>query len=423
MVRARRSGGNFRRAPGPGCATVRPMLSVAEAEARVFAAVALLPAEDCPLVQAHGRVLRQPLAADRDLPPFDRVALDGYALRHEEWRKGARRFRVAGLQAAGVRPRVLPAGRACIEVMTGAVLPEGADTVVPSEDITRNDDSIEVAAESLAPGQAVHRRGSDHAAGAVIVPPGLRLGGREIAVAAACGYAHLAVTLLPTVAVVATGDELVDVASTVAPHQIRRSNDYALRAGLASAGYPRVERYHLRDMRHEIEHVLWHILAEYDVVLVTGGVSKGKFDYLPQVLDELGVGKIFQGVAQRPGKPFWFGLSARRTPVFALPGNPASSYLCLHRYVLPALDRMSGLAPAVPRTAILREPAAPLPELTRFLPVRIAPGPHGETQAVPAPLNTSGDFAGLTGTDGFVELPPAAADLPAGSAVRFQPWV
>ena len=399
------------------------MLSVAQAEERVLAAVALLPAEDCPLVQAHGRVLRQPLAADRDLPPFDRVAMDGYALRHQVWQKGVRRFRVAGLQAAGVRPRMLPAGHACIEVMTGAVLPEGADTVVPYEETARDHDFMEVTGAAVAPGQAVHRRGSDHAAGSVIVTPGVRLGGREIAVAAACGYAHLAVTLLPSVAVVATGDELVDVASTVAPHQVRRSNDYALRAGLIAAGYPRVERYHLRDMRQEIEHLLWHILAEYDAILITGGVSKGKFDYLPQVLDELRVGKVFQGVAQRPGKPFWFGMSARHTPVFALPGNPASSYICLHRYVLPALDRMSGLLPPAPRAAVLREPAAPLAESTRFLPVRVAAGPHGEEQAAPAPLNTSGDFAGLTGTDGFVELAPGTADLPAGTAVRFWPWV
>jgi len=398
------------------------MLSVAEAEERVLAAVGLLPAEDCPLVQAHGRVLRQAVAADRDLPPFDRVAMDGYALRHAVWEKGARRFRVAGLQAAGVRPRSLPAGNACIEVMTGAVLPEGTDAVVPYEETARDHDFVTITAASVEPGQAVHRRGSDHAAGSVLVQPGVKLGGREIAVAAACGYAHLAVTLLPAIAVVATGDELVDVTSSVALHQIRRSNDYALRADLVVAGYPRVERYHLRDMRQEIEHLLWHILAEYDVALLTGGVSKGKFDFLPRVLDDLRVERLFHGVAQQPGKPFWFGLSARRTPVFALPGNPASSCVCLHRYVLPALARMSGLPPTAPRMAVLLQPVAPRAGLVRFLPVKITPGPRGEQQATPAPLNTSGDLAGLTGTDGFVELPPGTGDLPAGAAVRYWAW-
>jgi molybdopterin molybdotransferase len=399
------------------------MLSVAEAEAQVFAAAGTLPAEDCPIAQANGRVLRQALAADRDLPPFDRVALDGYAIRHERWRHGTRRFRVSGIQAAGVRPLALPAGDACIEVMTGAVLPEGADTVVGYEETAREDDQVSVTAPALEAGNAVHRRGSDHGAGSVIVQAGARLGGREIAIAASCGYAHLAVSVVPSIAVVATGDELVDVSSPVASHQIRRSNDYALRASLVDAGYPRVERFHLRDMRHEIEHLLWHILAEYDVVLLTGGVSKGKFDFLPRVLDQLSVERLFQGVAQRPGKPFWFGLSTRRMPVFALPGNPASSFICLHRCVIPALARMSGLLPAAARVVPLAAPAMPLAGATRFLPVSLSWGARGEPAAAPVPLNTSGDFAGLVKTDGFVELPPGPGELSAGEVVRFWPWV
>ncbi|MDD2765099.1 MAG: molybdopterin molybdotransferase MoeA [Opitutaceae bacterium] len=398
------------------------MLSVAEAEKTVWKNVAPLPAEDCSLANAHGRVLRQPLVADRDLPPFDRVAMDGYALRYEAWRAGRRDFRVAGLQAAGTIALSLPAGDACVEVMTGAVLPGGTDTVVPYEETVRTNGQVTIAAATIAAGQAVHRRGSDHAAGSVVIPAGVKLTGREVAVAAACGYAHLAVTLQPEIAVVATGDELVEVSSPVAPHQIRRSNDYALRAALMAAGHSRVERYHLHDMRHEIEHRLWHIIAEYDVVVLTGGVSKGRFDFLPQVLDELGVGRLFQGVAQRPGRPFWFGLSPRRTPIFALPGNPASSYICLHRYVLPALAKMSGAAEAAPQWAVLTAPAAAAAQLTAFLPVKISPGPRGEQQATPAPLNTSGDFTGLAGTEGFVELPAGPDDFAAGTAVRFWPW-
>jgi molybdopterin molybdotransferase len=152
-------------------------------------------------------------------------------------------------------------------------------------------------------------------------------------------------------------------------------------------------------------------------------VSKGKFDFLPRVLDELGVKKLFQGVAQRPGKPFWFGLSPRHTPVFALPGNPASTYICLHRYVLPALTKMEGRTPAELQFAILMDAVTLRHELTGFLPVRITPGPRGERLAQPAPLNTSGDFAGLTGTEGFVELPAGRDESAAGTAVGFWPWV
>src|SRR5207342_89219 len=145
---------------------------------------------------------------------------------------------------------------------------------------------------------------------------------------AAVGAEKLWVSRMPNIAVVATGDELVEVGDAVAPHQIRRSNDHALRAALGLAGYSWVERFHLHDMRHEIEHMLWHIIAEFDVVLITGGISKGKFDFLPAELDAQGVQKIFHGVAQRPGKPLWFGLTPDQKPVFALPGNPVSAYTC-----------------------------------------------------------------------------------------------
>jgi molybdopterin molybdotransferase len=312
-----------------------------------------------------------------------------------------------------------------VEVMTGAVLPAGADCVVPQEDTTRAGPSITVntvAAGRLVTGHALHRRGSDHAAGDEIVPAGTRLTGREIAVAAACGLANLTVAIRPKIAVVATGDELVDVDMPVAAHQIRRSNDYALRSALLAAGYAHVERFLLSDMRHEIEHRLWHILAEFDVVLLNGGVSKGRFDYLPAVLEALGVRKIFQGVAQRPGKPLWFGISERRTPVFALPGNPVSAYTCLHRYVLPALALASGGGPLVLGRVALATAVTFHPRLAWFLPVRLASGPHAERLAVPDPSNTSGDFAGLIGTDGFVELPAGQDEFPAGYLAPFWPW-
>jgi molybdopterin molybdotransferase len=176
-------------------------------------------------------------------------------------------------------------------------------------------------------------------------------------------------------------------------------------------------------VRQEIEHRLWHILAEHDVVLITGGVSKGKYDFLPSVLDEQGVKKIFHGVAQRPGKPFWFGITQRRTPVFALPGNPVSSYTCLHRYVLPALAQASGLGATTPRLVVLAKPVTFEPPLAYFLPVRLSSGPGAELQATPDASNTSGDFAGLVGTDGFVELPAAQTEFPTGYVATFRPWV
>jgi len=398
------------------------VLTPAGAERLIFEAIPLFYREDCAIGEAHGRILRAELRADRDLPPFDRVTMDGYALPSSLLAAGQRTFRVSAVQAVGMRPFALAPGVAeCVEVMTGCVLPEGADCVIPYEEASRTGVEVRFGAAAEA-GRFVHRRGSDNPAGAVIVRPGVRLSGREIAVAAACGYPALTVTHSPKIAVVATGDELVDVDGAVAPHLIRRSNDHALRAALIGAGYPHADRFHLRDVRHEIEHMLWHLLTEYDVLLITGGVSKGKFDFLPSELERQGVRKIFQGVAQRPGKPFWFGLSGRLTPVFALPGNPVSSYTCLHRFVLPALDHASGMTPRPLLQAALAERVVFTPDLACLLPVRISSGPRAELLAHPGPVNSSGDFAGLVDSDGFVELPADQSEFEAGYVAPFRPW-
>jgi molybdopterin molybdotransferase len=401
------------------------MLTPAEAEKIIEDSISPFHREDCPLANAHGRVLRADLVADRDLPPYDRVTMDGFALRFATLAAGERNFRIEGLQAAGMRAfRLSQAPNACVEVMTGAVLPEGADIVVPYEEVTR-DGSTAVMHESamaLGAGHAIHRRGSDHRANDVIVRAGARLTPREIAVAAACGDAVVTVTQSPKVAIVATGDELVDVGMQVAAHQIRRSNDYALRAAVIAAGYPNVARFHLRDVPQEIEHLLWHIIAEYDAVVLIGGVSKGKFDHIPKELERQDVKRRFHGVAQRPGKPIWFGVSPRHTLVFALPGNPVSCYVCLHRYVLPALARASGLPRPMPVPVALAEPVTFKPKLTYFLPVKLGSGPRAELLATPVAPNTSGDFANLVGTDGFIELPPDQTEFPAGTLAPFRPW-
>ena len=401
------------------------MLTPAEAEKLILENTAPFHREDCPLASAHRRVLRAEIRADRDLPPFDRVTMDGYALRSAALAKGVRVFCAEGLQAAGMRAFKLGAADdACIEVMTGAVVPEGADCIVPYEETQRDGPRIAITGDagSIPAGNAIHARGSDRRAGEVIIAAGARLGGREIAIAAACGYGTLTVAQQPRIAVIATGDELVEVEGSVAAHQIRRSNDYALRAALATAGYPNASRFHLRDVRHEIEHMLWHIIAEFDVVVISGGVSKGKFDYLPAELDRQGVRRILQGVAQRPGKPFWFGVTARKTPVFALPGNPVSAYTCLHRYVLPALAHASGQRAAPPRLVALATAVAFKPKLAYLLPVILSSGPRAELLATPDPSNTSGDFAGLVDSDGFVELPAETTEFPAGTLAPFFPW-
>ena len=401
------------------------LITTDEAEQIVLESVSPLPAEDCPLAQAHGRVLRTPLKADRNLPPFDRVTMDGYALRTTDLADGRRTFRVTGTQAAGMIPLSIKNTGDCVEIMTGASLPCGADCVVPYENVSREDIVITLAATArLTPGANLHRHGSDAAAGTLLVHAGARLTGREIAVAASVGAAVVNVAMRPSVAVLATGDELVEVDyAALAPHQIRRSNDYALRAALLSSNLvSRAERFHLRDLPHEIETTLQRVIASFDIVILTGGVSKGKFDHIPAALAKLGVIKKIHGVAQRPGKPFWFGVTPRHTPVFALPGNPVSAYTCLHRYVFPALAHMAGATP-IPLDYVSLDDAVNFPQpLAYLLPVTLTTSPDGRRTATPSPSGTSGDFSGLIGTDGFVELPPGSATFPTGTAAKFWRW-
>lgn len=412
------------------------MVSVAEAERLVFTAIGRLPTERCKLKEAAGRILRQELNADREGPPFDRATLDGVCLRHAEWAAGRREFAVAGMQPAGAEPVAAPAEGACLEIMTGAPVPAPCDCVLPVEDFVREGDAVRAKpGAALAAGNGVHPRGSDYRSGDRLVSPGGRLTGREIAIAASCGYTQLEVTVAPKIAVLTTGDELVDVEDAPKPHQIRRSNDLALRAVLEAAGFAKIELNHLPDNPQAISWNLERLLQQVDAILVTGGVSKGRFDFLPGTLKELGVTEHFHGVAQRPGKPMWFGTFARAgdflhpenervVAVFALPGNPVSSFICAHRYALPALVRMSGVEDAAPPEFAQVAAAVRLdPQLARLLPVKLRPREDGRMLAEPCPPNTSGDFASIARTEGFVEIAPGAGELPAGAAARLFRWV
>jgi molybdopterin molybdotransferase len=352
--------------------------------------------------------------------------MDGYAVRAADLQGDSLTdLTITGYQAAGMIAQALDEPSTAIEIATGAVLPLGADAILPYEDTVKKGDRVHLASGvSCTVGQNIHRTGSDVASGTELVPPGTLLTGREIALAATVGAARLSVAARPAIAVVATGDELVEVdAPVIAPHQIRRSNDHALRAALAQSHLAsRIERFHLRDHRPDITQQLRHILAEFDVTVLTGGVSKGQRDYVPEVLSELGVTEHLRGVAQRPGKPLWFGTTPRQTPVFALPGNPVSTYTCLHRYVLPALRQMTGMSPTASETVVLNAAVEFAKPLSFLLPVSVQTSPAGQLDAQPLPFNTSGDLGGLLRTDGFVELPADTDHFPAGTTARLWRW-
>jgi molybdopterin molybdotransferase len=380
------------------------MITVQEATTIILDQAITLPAEEISLDQASGRILAESLPADRDFPPFDRVTMDGIAILYDAFALGRRSFPLSGIQAAGLPQQQLSHPDEALEVMTGAVMPAGADTVVRYEDVQIADNQAVIVTDAIVRGQNIHRKGTDRSAGETIVPAGQRVSAAEIAIAATIGKNMLRVLRLPRIAILSTGDELVPVSQTPLPHQIRMSNAYAIQA-LLSPWASSTTLIHLPDQLEASVQVVRDCLQHHDIIILSGGVSAGKFDFIPQAMDQVGVRTLFHQVAQRPGKPFWFGVGSLQQVVFALPGNPVSAFVGTIRYVIPFIRQCLGLSPAAPSFAVLSDDFTFKPNLTYFLQVKLKTAPDGITYASPLSGKGSGDFANLTDTDGFLELP------------------
>jgi len=283
------------------------MLTTAEALEAVLAATPTFSTESVAATEATGRVLRQIVRAERSQPPFDRVMMDGIAIAWSDYDSGQRRFDIQAMQAAGDEVLSLESGQ-CIEIMTGASLPQNANCIVPVErlsvsgNIAEIEDGYEVKKDRF-----VHPEGSDFAKGAHLLTPGKRISPLDIAIIASCGETEVDVASDPVIRVISTGNELVAAGQAIEPHQIRMSNGPAVLSLLGSHSYRRTEHDHIVDDIDALRERLSTHLDEADVVVLSGGVSMGKADYVPQVLADLGVHLIFHKVSQRPGKPLWFG--------------------------------------------------------------------------------------------------------------------
>ena len=373
--------------------------------------------------RACGRVLRQDVSAERDQPPFDRVMMDGIALRFDSLRKGLRRFRVQGTRQAGDAAHTLDDEASCIEIMTGAALPVGTDCIVPVERITVDGGFASVEATYVAAHrQFIHARGSDHESGDIVLRSGAAISPMDVAIIASCGLPEVAVATAPSIRVISTGNELVPAGSPILAHQVRLSNGPAVVAMLEQHGYARSSHDHLVDDPDLLHRELARTLDEADVLVLSGGVSMGKADFVPQVLAGLGVKKLFHRISQQPGKPMWFGIGPKDQAVFALPGNPVSTLVCCRHYVLPALMAASGRAKSACVYSQLAGDVTYEPALTRFLPVRTSGREDGTLVATPVTPNTSGDFTSLGGTSGYVELQQEQSWFPAGSSVPLHLW-
>ena len=397
-------------------------LSVAQAERLILQTVPTWPAEPLALDAAAGRVLRQNVLAERDLPPYDRATMDGIAMVWRSWSSGQREFPVEGVQSAGQAPGALSGDSVAWRIATGAAIPEGADTVVPVERLVKTKSGIRMD-DGYRPkrGQFIHRQGSDRRAGALLLKEGQRIGGVEMALLSANGVARPRVAPDPRIALVSTGDELVGLDARPEGWQVRSSNGPAMSALLKRHGFGRVFTLHAPDDPKVLADRIRSALSESEAMILSGGVSRGAKDYVPGVLTRLGARPILHRIRQRPGFPLWFGMHGEK-PVFGLPGNPVSSLVCLRRYVIPALGQAQGARPAAVAYATFTKAVTFKPALTWFLPVRLSTSNEGQLLAQPRQTNTSGDFASLAQTDGFAQLPASRSRFPAGATARIFRW-
>lgn len=394
------------------------MISVNEALGVILQNPLSFPTEEISLDDAFGRVLREPIVADRDFPPFDRVTMDGIAIDYETFEKGIRIFPIQEVQAAGSPPaRIRDVGNA-IEVMTGAVCPEGTDTVIRYEDLEFNrynePHMVRLVMDNIQRQQNVHFQGLDRKKGEILVPAGVVLGAPETGIAATVGKARVKVVKLPKVAIISTGDEIVGIDETPLLYQIRSSNAQVIGSSLRQLGV-QSRHVHINDDQEATKSAIASLLETYEVLILSGGVSKGKFDYVPGALEEMGVKKHFHRVAQRPGKPFWFGMKEDTgRAVFALPGNPVSTFVNYLKYFQPWLRTSLGLPATEPLFATLKEDFHFNPPLTYFLQVKVESNDQGQLTALPVEGHGSGDHANLLDCNGFLELPADRNEFSAG---------
>ncbi len=373
-------------------------------------------AEAVGLLHTSRRILAQSVIADRDLPPFPRSARDGFAVRAGDLATvPARLSNIAEVKAGMDITDITIGPDQCAEIMTGAAVPVGADAVVMVEHTFRMHQDVEIQ-RSVAPGENIVPRGSEAQAGQVLLKPGARLTPAAIAAAASVGFAQLHVYPQPRVAILSTGDEIVSVEQSPAAFQIRNSNTWSLSAQIQNAGGIPVPLPIAPDEQAPLRALIQQGLTA-DLLLLTGGVSMGKYDLVELVLRELGAEFIFTGAQIQPGKPVVFG-KVNEKYFFGLPGNPVSTMVTFELFVRPILDALSGAAPAPLRflQARLRSEIKTKTGLTRFLPAELS-GQFSQTEVDLIRWQGSGDFVSTARANCFAVIPPDRDYIPAGEMI------
>lgn len=401
-----------------------PLLSVDEARARILEEVGPLGVERVAIAEAHGRVLAEAVVAPGDIPERDNTAMDGYAVRAEDV-AAARddapvRLTVVETLAAGYVATARVERGTAIRIMTGAPMPDGADAVVIVEHTTTDGDEVVVTRPSRL-GANIRRAGEDVRLGRTVLEPGSALGAGEIGLLAAVRRGYVRVGRRPVVAIVSTGDELVDVDVAPGPGQLVNSNAFSLAALAREAGAVPVVLPIVPDALEATKRALVEAAAA-DAVIASGGVSVGDFDFVKAALDALGAELCFWRVAMKPGKPVVFARLLGR-PFFGLPGNPVSSMVGFHLFVWPAIRRMMG-APDDRLTrpcvdAVLANDLRSKGDRPNYQRA-VVRWRDGRLEAATKPAQGSGVLSSMIGANGLVVVPEGATELEAGSLVAVQ---
>lgn len=366
--------------------------------------------ERVPRSASYGRILAEEIRADRDSPACDVSAMDGYALRIDDARRGA--VPVA-LHALIGRPQVVLPAASAAHIVTGAPIPAGAEVVIKREDVLEHPTRIEIdprVAASIKQGAAIRQRGENARAGQIVLTPGLRIGPPQAAALAAVGAANPLVHRRVRVGILVTGDELATHDARPEPYQLRDSNGPALVSLLSPLPFVDAHAaHHTADNLETTTHAIANAATDADVVFITGGVSMGDRDYVPHALRALNARVIFHKIPQRPGKPLLAAVLPSGTTVLALPGNPVSVLVTARRYGIPVIAARAGAArpsqPAPPAPRIMLDASADSVDLWCFRPVRL--NPDGSATVVAG--KGSGDMIAAGPTDGFIEVPPGAS--------------
>jgi len=370
------------------------------------------------LLDCQGRVLAEDIAADRELPPFARATRDGYAIRTADLAEIPARLRMSGEVRAGAKIEDMPEVQAgdAVAIMTGAPVPAGADAVVMVEYTERQGVEIGVS-RKVAPGENIVSTGAEARRGQRLLSTGSKLDAAAIALAASVGRNRVLVYRKPKIAILATGDELVDVDVQPGPHQIRNSNSYSLAAQVQAAGGEPVVLPIARDELQRLKDLIAEGF-ESDLLLISGGVSVGKYDLVEQALAGFDCKFLFTGAQIQPGKPIVFGLTERAKYFFGLPGNPVSTLVTFQLFVEPVIYSLAGLKASklIFSSARLQSDIKVKPGLKRFLPATLS-GEFENAAVEPVPWQGSGDIAATTRSNCFVVIPPERELIACGEPI------